>query len=52
MKKLMLAGAMAFAMVGIAQAADMPLKAPPPAPVYSWTGWYLGVNFGELLEFR
>jgi outer membrane immunogenic protein len=31
-----------------AQAADMPLKAPPrPAPVYSdWTGFYLGVHGG------
>jgi outer membrane immunogenic protein len=29
-------------------AADMPLKAPPPAPapVYSWTGWYAGGNVG------
>ena len=31
-----------------ASAADMPLKAPPPppAPVYSWTGFYAGVNAG------
>jgi len=29
-------------------AADMPVKAPPlpPAPVYSWTGWYVGLNAG------
>jgi outer membrane immunogenic protein len=27
-------------------AADMPIKAPPPAPVYSWTGWYVGGNVG------
>jgi outer membrane immunogenic protein len=33
---------------GIAFAADIPLKAPPPAPapVYNWTGWYVGVNAG------
>jgi outer membrane immunogenic protein len=33
---------------GSAFAADMPLKAPPPAPapVYNWTGWYAGVNLG------
>ena len=30
-----------------ALAADMPLKAPPPpAPIYSWTGWYVGLNAG------
>jgi outer membrane immunogenic protein len=29
-----------------AAAADMPLKAPPPAPVYQWTGCYIGINGG------
>jgi outer membrane immunogenic protein len=29
-----------------ASAADLPLKAPPPAPVVSWTGWYAGLNAG------
>ena len=31
-----------------ANAADMPVKAPPlpPAPVYSWTGCYIGGNVG------
>jgi outer membrane immunogenic protein len=47
MKKLMLAGVMALAMVGVGQAADMMVKAPPPAPVYSWTGWYVGANAGD-----
>ena len=34
--------------LSVATAADMPLKAPPlaPAPVWSWTGWYVGVNAG------
>jgi outer membrane immunogenic protein len=34
--------------LSIASAADMPLKAPPPAPapVYSWTGCYIGGNVG------
>ena len=29
-------------------AADLPLKAPPPAPVplFSWTGFYIGANIG------
>ena len=29
-------------------AADIPRKAPPPAPapVYNWTGWYVGGNIG------
>ena len=29
-----------------ALAADMPVKAPPPAPVNSWTGFYVGGNVG------
>jgi outer membrane immunogenic protein len=40
----------AAAAAGTAQAADMnlPLKAPPPAPVAAptWTGWYVGVHAG------
>ncbi len=35
--------------VGAAQAADMPMKAMPyaaPAPVFSWTGCYIGVHAG------
>jgi outer membrane immunogenic protein len=32
---------------GAASAADMPMKAPPlPAPVLSWTGFYVGINGG------
>ena len=50
MKKLLFAGAMLTSLAAIqsASAADLALKAPPPppAPVYSWTGWYVGVNLG------
>jgi outer membrane immunogenic protein len=48
MKKLATAIA-AIALLGTpAFAADMAVKAPPPAPapVYNWTGWYIGINVG------
>jgi outer membrane immunogenic protein len=37
-----------LAVSGSAFAADLAVKAPPPAPapVYNWTGWYAGVNAG------
>jgi outer membrane immunogenic protein len=45
------AGALAFAALTVsAQAADiLPTKAPPmavPPPLYSWTGFYIGINGG------
>jgi outer membrane immunogenic protein len=48
MKKFLLAATAvaAFAAINTANAADLALKAPPPAPVYSWTGWYAGLNVG------
>ncbi len=49
MKKLLVACIAAAALYGApALAADMPVKAPPlpPAPVYGWTGSYVGVNIG------
>jgi outer membrane immunogenic protein len=48
MKKLAIATA-TIALIGTpAFAADMAVKAPPPAPapVYNWTGWYVGGNVG------
>jgi outer membrane immunogenic protein len=51
MKAFLLAGAALAALVAPAMAADLspaPIytKAPPPVPVFSWTGFYLGVNVG------
>jgi outer membrane immunogenic protein len=52
MKKLVLALSAIAAFTGSAIAADLPArtytKAPPPAPVYSWTGFYIfgGGGFG------
>ena len=52
MKKFLLAATALVMSFGGAQAADLPSrKAPPPmmyspAPVYSWTGFYLGASIG------
>ena len=50
MKRVLLASAaLILGLTGIAGAADMPVKAPvvvAPAPVWSWTGWYLGIGGG------
>jgi outer membrane immunogenic protein len=49
MKKLLSAtAALAFVAVGTAGAADLPVKAPPPLPVvtYTWTGCYIGAGGG------
>ena len=51
MKKLLLAivGSVALGVAAPALAADMPVKAAPPAPVapiYNWTGFYIGAHVG------
>jgi outer membrane immunogenic protein len=50
MNKFMLGSTalLAFAAVGSAGAADLPVKAPPmvAAPVFSWTGCYIGAHAG------
>src|SRR5208282_1942270 len=57
MKRLLIAGALAFAAVGQALAADLPEPMPPPprataaytpivVPVYNWGGIYFGINGG------
>ena len=45
-KFLISIAAFSIATAAPAIAADMLLKAPPPAPVYSWTGLYVGGNLG------
>ena len=49
MRKLLFLGAAVLGLsIPAARAADMPIvaKAPPPPPIFSWTGCYLGVNAG------
>ena len=47
MKKFLLGSVALAAMIaGPAMAADMPLKAPPPVVVFSWTGCYVGAHVG------
>ena len=39
----------AFGVAAPASAADMPVKAAPPppvAPIYNWTGFYIGAHVG------
>jgi outer membrane immunogenic protein len=38
--------ALAALIAGPVMAADMPLKAPPPVAVFSWTGCYVGIEGG------
>jgi len=49
MKKFLLSTTILAALTGSAVAADMAVKAPPPAPlpvIYNWTGFYIGANGG------
>jgi outer membrane immunogenic protein len=47
MKKFLLGSVGLAAMIaGPAVAADMPLKAPPPVAIFSWTGCYVGAHVG------
>lgn len=47
MKRVFIAAVIAVATVSSAGAADLPVKAPVPAPVaYNWSGCYLGIEGG------
>ena len=56
MKTLTIAAAVVavFGFVNAASAADMPTKAPAPmmapAPVYNWSGFYVGLNAGAAVD--
>jgi outer membrane immunogenic protein len=45
---VVLIGGAFLAGVASARAADLPLKAPPPPPLLSWTGFYVGGNLGAV----
>jgi outer membrane immunogenic protein len=47
-KRLLVGAALVALLASPAMAADLPVKAkaPPPAPVYTWTGCYVGFNVG------
>ena len=42
MRRLLVYGTVLGGFAGAAAAGDLPTKAPPPAPAYDWTGFYLG----------
>ncbi len=53
MKKLLMASAALAAFVSTSHAADLPTRKGPPAPVlplFTWTGFYAGVNAGYTLS--
>src|SRR4051794_11515674 len=58
LRKLLLSSVAVTAMVGSVLAADLPYRAPPPAPyvppppVFTWTGFYIGVNAGGAFRVR
>ena len=51
LRRILLASVAAFGLAGSAFAADLPSRAPPPiyvppAPIFTWTGLYLGGHIG------
>lgn len=48
MKKILLSAAALFASTAVAASADLPVRAAPimAAPVFTWTGFYVGANVG------
>jgi outer membrane immunogenic protein len=57
LRKLLMTTVAASTMIGSAYAADLPSRQPapayvPPAPVFTWTGFYIGVNAGGAFRVR
>src|SRR5438309_11851899 len=51
LKKFLISTAAVATMAGSALAADLPRRAPPPPPplpVFTWTGFYIGINGGYI----
>jgi outer membrane immunogenic protein len=46
MKRILLASVAALGLAGTASAADLAVRAPAVAPLFTWTGCYLGINGG------
>ena len=46
MREPLLAGLLLVALAGSGAASDLPVKAPPPAVAYDWTGFYMGGHLG------
>src|SRR4051794_32911658 len=58
LRKLLLSSVAVTAIVGVALVAVLPFRAPPPrpfvppAPIFTWTGFYIGVNAGGAFRVR
>jgi outer membrane immunogenic protein len=50
--ELALASAILIGSIGATYAADMAVKAPPPAPIFNWTGFYVGGFVGGAVTDR
>jgi outer membrane immunogenic protein len=56
-KKLALASTLLTSLTGLAAAADLPSRmappvyAPPPLPIFTWSGFYAGINAGYAFDY-
>lgn len=55
LRSLLAVAALATCSTGAAMAADLPMRSPPPAPFYpapifTWTGFYIGANVGASFD--